>query len=304
MGEASGVPGAGGALAVAVVLGALLAPRHIPLGLRSLALAGVLAGLGQLTLAALTRPGFDFTNGRYGYLTLVFLTPAVLVCAMILAERIGDLRPQAMVVVGVLALGYVMNGQHLFHQESVGYRAATQAWPGIMRGIRAAAQADERVLTLDPVENVHKRFRPDVAAHPAMWAELPEGEATASERLDAEHRFFTSVGEEAQGLLVRTDVDLSYGFTSQPPEEGGCSEHTTRGNGGLISVDTGATGTEVTVAGPGDTLTTWLSRDGVESPRREWPVDPDTGYFVSTTARGASLHIVVGVPGTYRLCRG
>lgn len=307
VGRASGVPEAGGALMIAVVLAVILAPRRVPLGMRSLALAGVLAAFGQLTLAAATRPGFgmdNFTSGRYSYLTMVFLMPAVVMCLTLVAGAVGkDHRPAVLLLVGVLALGYIANGQHLFHREHGGYQLVTDSWSGIMRGIRAAAQDGERVLTHDPVDEVHKRFRPDLAAHPAMWAELPTGEATARERLDAEHRFFTSVGEESRGLLVPSDVELSFGFTSQPPRRGGCSEHTTRGDGGVISVETGD-GVELTVAGPGDTITTWLERDGVDSPRREWTIEPDTGYFVSTTAKQANLVITVSAPGTYRLCRG
>lgn len=307
LGSASAVPDAGGALTVALLLGTVVAPRHIPQGLRHLALAGIIGALVQLTLAALTRPAFgigDFSSGRYGYLTMVFLTPAVVVCLSAVAPLVKEPRHVAAALACFVAVAYVVNGQHLFRKEYEGRLSVTASWPGIMRGIRAAAQDGERVLTREPSDFVHKRFRADLAAHPAMWKQLPEGNASERERLEAEQRFFVSVSKKSKGLLVPTTVDLSYGFTTQPKPGAGCSYHETKAAGAVIVVATGETGAEVGVFGPVTKINTALHRDGLESNQTEWPVKPGVSHFVSSSAKDAQLYIGLDRPGNYMICKG
>jgi hypothetical protein len=205
-------------------------------------------------------------------------------------------------MIGLLALGYVVNGQHLFRQEYEGRLLVTEPWPGIMKGLRAAAQNGERVLTREPVDYVHQRFRPDLAVHPSMWKELPRGEATRAERLEAEQRFMVSVGKKPKGLLVGADVDLFFGFTTEFGSTPGCSFHEADKAGAIVVVDTGDTGAEVGVLGPVTKINTALRRDGVESGQREWTVEPDVAHFVSSTAKNAELYIGLDKPGKYKIC--
>jgi hypothetical protein len=309
VGAASGIPGAGGALTVALVLGTVMAPRHVPAPLRHLALAGLIGAFAQLSLAAITRPMFgidDFSSGRYAYLTMVFLTPAVLVGLSGLAPLVKEPRHVVAFLAGVLLVAYAVNGQHLFRKEFEGRSYVTGPWPGIMRGIRAAAQEGEAVLTRDTAKGdfPNRRFRADLVATPTMWKELPAGQATPKERLDAEQRFFVSVGSTSKGLLVRTKVELSFGFTTQPKPGFGCSVHSTSVGGSVIAVETGDTGAEVGVFGPNSTFTTSLRRGDLSSANREWQVEPAVSHFVSTTAKDAELFIAVDKPGTYKICKG
>jgi hypothetical protein len=109
----SAIPGTGGVLLLVLVAGTLVA-RDTPRPLRDLALAGIGASLFQTFLTALVRPGISST-GRYTYLAVIFLLPALAVCLGALARRTPEPRWLVGLLGGVLVLGVAANGVYLEH---------------------------------------------------------------------------------------------------------------------------------------------------------------------------------------------
>ncbi len=305
---AIGIDGSGPVLLLAVVGVVLLAPVRLPTGLRALALAGLCAALAQLTLAAVSRPSFGedtFTGGRYAYLTLVLLVPAVAVAAAALVPLVTAPRPVAAVLAGFFVVAYVAHGADLFRQEYEGRRFVSEGWPGIMQGIRAAAEDGELVLTKSPdaTDAVHGRFRADLAAREPFWDAIPSGEPTPGERLTAENLFFTGVETEAFAVGGGGTVRPALGFTTRAPVSSGCRTLTAAGSVATLAIDTGATGAQFGISGPAGTLVTHLVRDGVESPERTWVVTPGRGFWVATSAQDAELVVNVTAAGDYDVCK-
>ena len=303
---ASGIDGAGPVLLLGLVAVMLGAPARVPAGLRAFALAGLCAALGQLTLAAISRPSFgaeNFTGGRYAYLTLMFLVPAVAVALTVLAPWVTAPRAVAAGLALFVLAAYVAHASDLFHEEQRDRDLVSGSWPGIMQGLRDAAMAGEAVLTTEPfpTNEVHGRFRADLAARKEFWKAIPEGDATLAERLHAESMFFTGVDTDAFPVGSGDTLRPALGFTSTRPLTAGCRTLTAPSAIAVLAIDTGPEGAQFGISGPTETVTTHLVRDGVESPERTWDVKPGRGVWVATTAADAEL--VVNVSGCRRLRR-
>ena len=304
---ASGIDGAGPVLLLAIVLVVLLAPQRVPGGLRMLALSGLAAAFAQLTLAALSRPTFGveaFTGGRYAYLTMMFLVPAVAVALATVVPLVTAPKPVAFAVSVFLLAAYVVTGADLFRQEYDARLLVSGGWPGIMQGIRSAAQDGELVLTNSPAhpDEVHGRFRADLAAREEFWDAIATGDATPEERLQAENLFFTGVDTEVFAVGGAEEVRAALGFTPDRTVSSGCQTFTASGDVATLAIDTGDRGGQFGVSGPTSTLVTHLVRDGAESPERTWPVTPGRGYWVATSAQDAELVVNVMAPGDYQVC--
>jgi hypothetical protein len=305
---ASGIEGAGAVLLLGLVAAVLGAPARVPAGLRAFALAGLCAALGQLTLAALSRPGFgveNFTGGRYAYLTLMLLVPALAVTLTLLLPLVTAPRAVAVGLALFVLAAYVAHAEDLFREDREGRLLVSSGWPGIMQGLRDAAKAGEAVLTTEPfpTTEVHGRFRADLAARKEFWKAIPDGDATAAERLHAESMFFTGVDRDAFPVGSGATLRPALGFTSTRPLASGCTTLTAPGSIGVLAIDTGAQGAQFGISGPTGTLTTHLVRDGVESPERTWDVKPDRGVWVATTAADAELVVNVSGAGDYDVCK-
>jgi MFS family permease len=305
---ASGIDGAGPVLLLAVLAVVLGAPARVPSGLRALALAGLCAALAQLTLAAVSRPSFGeeaFTGGRYAYLTLMFLVPALAVALTILVPLVTAPRIVAAGLALFLLAAYVANAADLFHEEQKDRVFVSQNWPGLMQGIRAAAQDAEPVLTRGPAlpNDVHGRFRADLAAREEFWDAIPPGEPSADDRLEAESIFFTGVATEAFGVGSGDEVRPALGFSSTRPVESGCRTITATANVATLALDTGSDGAQFGISGPTGVLVTHLVRDGEESSERAWPITPGRGFWVATSAQDAELVVNVSGAGDYEVCK-
>ncbi len=303
---ASGIDGAGPLLLLALVAVVLGAPARVPEGLRAFAIAGLCGALGQLTLAAISRPSFGedaFTGGRYGYLTLMFLVPAVAVALTVLVPLVTAPRAVAAGLALFVLVAYVVQASSLFRAEHDGRLFVSEPWPGIMKGLRAAAQAGEPVLTEHPPDDVHERFRADLAARKEFWDAIPEGEATPLQRLQAENLFFTGVDTEAFSVGGGAAIRLVLGFTSTEPIVSGCRRITATGDVAVLAIDASRDGAQFGISGPSTSAVTHLVRDGEQGPDRTWTLPADRGVWIATSASDAELVVNLGAAGDYDVCR-
>jgi hypothetical protein len=305
--RATGIPGSGAVVAGVLVVGVLTAPATRAPLLRHLAAAGLLATVFQLTLAASTRLEFgveSFKESRYAYTVIVLLLPAI----VLVLDRVQALVPRPAPLAALLAVwlvaAYVVQGQHQFHEDQKDRTFVTERWPGIMRGMRAAAQDEERVLTQDALEWANARFRPDLVVLPEMWDDLPEGEATTAERLDAERTFFVGAYRESLSLPAPETwaVDLRSGFDGFARFQKGCANYTATTDGAVLSVQSGDGGVELGIFGPSSSITTHLERHKVVSSPRTWEVPVGVTTFIGTSAERADLVITLQKAGQYLIC--
>lgn len=307
-GTALGMPALGPVILISLVGVTLAAPARVPRGLRHLALAGIAGAMAQVTLAAVSRPSFGvdaFASGRYAYLTMMLLAPAVALAMTAAVPLVTAPKLLVVLLAGWLLVLYVAQGQQLFRGEQTARIYVSEPWPGIMRGLRDAAKDGEGVLTISPPETdtVHLRFRADLAARPEMWDAMPTGAATPEERLDAERMFFVGLGTESFGLGTSSRPEPDSGFAGDHALTTGCATWTATTDSSVISLRTGSQGSELGMLGPATSITTTLVRDDVESSARTWPVEPQRGYWVATTARDAVLRVELATAGDYTICR-
>ncbi|HET9996484.1 MAG TPA: hypothetical protein VFQ17_03155, partial [Nocardioides sp.] len=303
---ATGIDGSGPLVLGGLVLATLMASSRVPAGLRALAYAGLIAAVGQLALAALSRPSFGaeaFAGGRYAYLTLFFLAPALVVTLMMLGSWVTAPRQVAVLLALLVGAAYVVNAGALFRAEHDGRLYVSEPWPGLMRGLRDAAQAGEQVLTVDAVDEVHMRFRADLAAREEMWDELPSGAATTEELVYAESSFFTGVSRESFDVGSGEDVRPVLDFDTTKPIRRGCRTLTAEGESPVLAMDTGPDGAQFGVQGPTDRIVAHIVRDKIQGPDRSWAVDPEVGHWVATSAQNAELVVNLTMPGTYTVCK-
>ena len=304
---ATGIEGSGPLVLGVLVVATLTAPARVPAGLRHLACAGLLAALAQLTLAAVSRPTFGaeaFAGGRlHAYLTLFFLSPCLAVLLTRLTGVVTAPRRVALLLAAVVGIAYVVNAGALFKAEHDGRLFVSEPWPGLMRGLRTAAQSGEQVLTVDAVDEVHQRFRADLAAREEMWSYLPQGRATTEELVYAESQFFTGVSRESFNVGSGDDLRPVLDFDTTTPVRRGCRTLTAVGETPVIAVDTGSDGAQFGVPGPTDRIIAHVVRDKVQGPDRTWTVDPEVGHWVGTSAGDAELVVNLTQPGTYTVCR-
>jgi hypothetical protein len=303
---ATGIDGSGPLVLGGLVVATLMASSRVPAGLRALAYAGLIAAVGQLALAALSRPSFGaeaFAGGRYAYLTLFFLAPALVVTLMTLASWVTAPRQVAVLLALLVGAAYVVNAGALFRAEHDGRLFVSEPWPGLMRGLREAAQAGEQVLTADAVDEVHMRFRADLAAREEMWDELPSGAATTEELVYAESSFFTGVSRESFDVGSGEDLRPVLDFDTTKPIRRGCRTLTAEGESPVLAMDTGPDGAQFGVQGPTDRIVAHIVRDKIQGPDRSWAVDPEVGHWVATSAQDAELVVNLTVPGTYTVCK-
>ena len=299
--ETSGIPGTGGVLLLALVAGTLLV-RETPRPLRDLALAGVGASLFQTFLTVLTRPDI-ISRGRYTYLAVVFLLPALGVGLTAVAGRLPEPRWLAGLLGAALLVTVCANGVYLEHRYYSATRVYTDEWPGTIRGIVAASADRQRVLTENPEEWFSEGFSPSLVASEAIRDKLPPGQATAAERLEAERQFFVGVSSKPYSLMSDGQVALLY-FLDQIKEGEGCGSYRAGADTPVITVDIGSAGNEIAVTSDSTSVRTYLVRDGRESDERTWSIDPDETAYIASTANDAQLVMAFNRGGTYTVCRG
>lgn len=298
------LPAAGTFLLIILVAAAFLS--DVPRAQRNLAIAGCATAIFQVTLAGVSRPLFgqeDFSGSRYAYYTMVFLMPSLSVLLAHLAGKLGTARWAAAGMAAWLFIGMGIHGEGLFHQEQLARTFVSGGSPAILRGIVAAAKVGSPVLTPSgPSAVLDSRFRGDLIARKGMWRQVPGGEATPAERVQAEGIHFVGVsGDKPLSLPFGGSMTLTSGWT-QVTAKKGCSHYDATMAGAVLSLESGAAGVQVGIMGPADSVATTVERAEDVSSGRTWPVTPGKTSFVGTTAKHATLNVSVSVPGKYLVC--
>jgi hypothetical protein len=298
-------PGSG-LVALLVLVGVVLFVRETPWPLRQLGLAGVLTAFFQITLAGITRPSFGISNfelSRYGYFTCVFLAPAMAILIGLIWPRIAQPRWVAAVLAVWLLAAIMINGQRLFHQEQSTRELISGQNPGLLKGIRKAAQQGQPVLTQAGYDFLTFRFRADLIAREEMWSKLPAGEPTEQDLVNAEGWYFVGVDQEQQlPVEMAPRLEFGDGWSRDTRLKKGCATYKALGDKPELALAAYGAGAQTGILGPTAKMTTVLERDGVVGPSRDWEVDPRTTTFVGTSAHEATLRVTLHAPGDYYIC--
>ena len=301
VGSAVGYAGAGPAVLIALILGTLTVRTGKPI-LRHLAWAGFLSAGLMATILAISRPFAEQGVGRYAYYTVVFLVPAVALCAQGLAGLTVEPRWLALVIAGALLTGYAVNGLSATQDFTNRWLFISRPERGRVLGMIAAADSGERTLNdssgLDYDPDVNPARLTDRHIRPA----LPQGKATEKGRLDAEALYMVAVGTRTRVDRAAEGVgSLADSFEGDLPTAG-CSTVRARVPRPALVIGTGQ-GVEITVRSDSTKVVTQLARggDGVTSLERTWKVEPGKLY-VSTTAKDALLFVAFNGAGDYEVC--
>lgn len=306
---ATGVPGSGGPVLLAVVGGVFMV-RVVDHELRVLAWCGLLTAVVQMSLTAMVSLQYGdgaATYSRYKYLVLVLLLPALallltaltraVLAAVPLGHRVGPL-----VALGVLVLAVLGNGVLLEHRESdfrAGFTKELKPWT---LGLREAVADDERILTPTPQDPLFAQFDARLMSDPVIVDALPEEKATPQERLDAESEFQVGVGPETYDLI--TEVELESTSFQQPIAPGrGCASYTATSFSPSLSFPVGS-GNEISVLSASTEIHTAVARDGLLSAARTWQVPAGEAVHIASTAAGAVLVVSFNAGGDFTICQG
>jgi len=305
VGSVLGVPATGWILLLALVsVVALAGVRAV--GLRQLAVAGILGAVTQLVLssfASLVVGDGAARVGRYEYLVLVLLSPAL---ALGLEATVRTVRtqpwgaravPVAAVVVLSVSIGH---GLTLERRQADFGAASARLYKTWVYGGLQAADAGERQLTQDASTGFNGgRF--ELFAQPELRDALPDRPASPQDRLDTESEYFVDVGVTDPGLFSPTRITHVEGLSGHLGAKAGCYSMTVDGTGQPTFEVTTGSGTEIGITSGTTLVATQVVRDGVRSAPRTWGVAPGPVY-VATTARDATLRIVLNGSGTVAVC--
>lgn len=292
-------------LAIAVVLVARRGPRP----LRDAALVGALVALGHLTLVTVGDAWVGSAiarSGRYIYVVLFLLAPAIALVLQLLADQIRELvagsraererwpTVTAVVLMLVLLAAYTRMGLSREQDQRLVNAGSAEVYRRWAYGSIAAADAGERQLSFQwgflgaPFE---------LLATPSLRSRMPA--SSRDYRLDAEAQWFVQVGTQDPGLFAPTRP--SYHSMTGGARHRGCHSLTTDGTGPAMIDVPSATGTEIGVTSNSTEVSTQLFRRYTPSPVRTWSVPPGPVY-IATSAKEAILRIVLNASGTVTVC--
>jgi hypothetical protein len=287
-----------------VALVALAGVRAV--ALRQLAVAGILGAVTQLGLssfASLVVGDAAARVGRYEYLVLVLLAPAVAL-GLEAAVRTVHTRPwgtRAVPVAAVVVLAVSIGHGLTLERRQADYGAASaRLYKTWVYGGLQAADAGERQLVQDASTGFNGgRF--ELFAQPQLRRALPAVPASPQARLDTESEYFVDVGPTDPGLFSPTRITHVEGLSGHLGAKTGCySLVTDRTGPPALEVATGR-GTEIGITSGSTLVSTQVVRDGVESEPRRWGVAPGPVY-VATTARNATLRVTLNGSGSIAVC--
>ncbi len=302
------VPAAGVTLTLAAIAGLVVSMRSDPRVLRtSIAWAGLLGACAQAGLSALATaqlPPEAVLVGRYQYVILVLVLPAVAlavdhVVRLGIGGRSGALLPGlfAVVVAASLLVGG-LQGQWKTHQFVA---AESSVFREMFAGTFAATAAGETVLTRDLAGHYLRADDMATIAASGVSGELPPLYPTAQQRIEAESAFFVGVSVDSWGLPGPADL-VSDSFDRSRFARARCVTATAQTFAPVLSM-TSFEGAQISVLGGGGAVTASLTRDGVTSAPRRWVLDATRPTYIGTTAELATLDLTFEAGGQYVICR-
>jgi hypothetical protein len=303
-------PGLGGALLLLVLAGPFLAARVSP-DLRAVAVAGTVAAIAHAVLCVVAniQLGPDaVVVGRYQYVVLAYLTPALVGAMSWIAEvaqrHLDDsllrrLAPEVLVV-GLFVL-VAVNG---LAEENKAWDVTT-AWARkaetLTKGGVVSIALGERMLAPDgggfAVHGDDIQTLGDVGG--AGWPSL---EATDDQRLSAEAVLFTAAGPESFFVAAPAAVS-STSFGTPIKAKFGCQVLDAREVNPQITLQS-FDGAQIAVASSSSMVTAVLTRSGATAEPVVWPVTPGEMTYVATTAQLAQVTLTFNAGGRYEICRG
>jgi hypothetical protein len=273
-----------------------------------MAIAGTGAAILQLALAFATPNRLEVADiwvksGRYAYLTVVFLLPAIALCLTLVVRSMRSRRVAA-VALAVLLLGtYTVNALGLERQYYLGERVFAEYWPARMAAIVEADEEGQKILTTRPANFIDKGMDPRLVLRPEIRDTLPPVTVTPKARLDAEINYFVAVGEgdETFDLFNPGRISSVFGFPRKMKQQKGCHAEYSDFERPAVALES-EDGVEIGVTSDSTEITTQIVRDGRKSEVRTWEVEPGQVH-VATSAKDASLVVGFNKGGNYLICK-
>jgi hypothetical protein len=302
---ASGIPGSGPALLLVLGVTPWLA-RGVPERLRALALAGIITAVVQLTLAFTTPNRLEVgdiwaKSGRYAYLTIVFLLPAIALCLGLLVRAMLEYRVVAAGFAALLLAVYTVNSVGLERQYYLGERVFAQYWPQRMVSIVDAVDDGQKILTTKPANFLDKGMDPHLVVKPRIRDALPKVTPTAKGRLDAEVNYFVGVGPHTFGLFNPGRITPVFGFPPTIKQGPGCQGLHSDFDRPAVALQS-VQGVELGVTSKSTEVTTQIVRHGRKSAVRVWKVKPGEVH-IATSAKDATFVVGFNHGGDYIICK-
>lgn len=302
---AAGIPGSGPVFLLVLGVTPWVA-RGVPDKLRHLALAGMATAVLQLALAFATPNRLAVgevwvKSGRYAYLTIIFLVPAIALCLGLLVPALRWHKLAAAGFAALLLAVYTMNAVDLEHRYYQDQKPMAVYWPARFAAIVEAVDDGERLLTVTPLNWLDKGMDPNLVPKPQIRDTLPPVKPTAKARLDAEINYFVAVEKKTMGLFNPGRMTSAFGFSSPMPQRAGCHAVTSTFERPAVELESDQ-GVEIGVVSDSTEITTQIVRDGHKSAVRVWPVEPGQVH-IATTAKDATFVVGFNRPGDYLICK-
>lgn len=303
-------PGIGGALLLVALAGPFVAGR-VSLELRAVVWAGTLAALAQAVLCVVAniQLGPDAVLvGRYQYVVLAYLTPALVASmswiARVTTRQLDERLPLRIAPEVVVVALFALMATHGVAVENKEWDVAT-AWArkaeNLTKGGVVSIALGERMLEPDgggfAVHGDDIQTLGDVGG--AAWPSL---EATSAQRLSAEALLFTAAGPESFFVEAPAAVG-SLSFDKELKSKFGCQVVEARDGNPQITVQS-FNGAQIAVESQSTLVTGVLTREGMSAEPVVWGVEPGEMTYLATTAQLAQLTLTFNAAGRYEICRG
>ena len=310
--DVSGIAGAGVVLTLLVVVATLLSPLTSA-AQRSVALAGMVGAVLQLTLSSVANTGTfgtvlgeALTVGRYRYIVLVCLLPAVAVTLQWGARRFETATREqsrvvpALVVVALLAAITIHGLADLRGAKSFNV-AVGQRYKDVLYGTAAASDLGEKMLHFEGPVFMNGRDIGRLAGPDSRGFFPDDFDPTAEQRFIAESTLFVGVRNETLDLPAPAGVS-SDSFSRTLSNKFGCRTYTSTSMTPLISLAS-FEGGQIAVTSQSSTIWTRLTRNDLSSDPKAWAVTPGAPVYIGTSAQLSQLEISFNNGGTYEICR-
>jgi hypothetical protein len=293
-------------LTLGIVLVAVLA-RVDSAPLRALALAGIGAAVAQTCLSVVANAHLGLESwgvGRYRYLVLVLLAPALGVTVHVVLERARvAVGSNQRLVAGLSLLGLLaltVNGIDAERSQAAFTRSVADRYLTYMRGTFVATDLGERMLTPDvprPFVIGENMVR---LAQPEQRGRFSIGTPDDEDRLTTENFMYVGVGP--QTFTLPAPAGLGSGDFDRPmSDEPGCETY--RATKAPVLSLTSLDGAQIAVTSDSRAVTTRLVRDGLEGEPRTWGVTPGETVYIATSAELAQLWVSLDAAGEFTICR-